>query len=279
MHDVPARALAGVVQTVAGAAEAVVARLAGSTDAGRQARATDDTAHRPWPLPGGPWLQGQTWNALLFMHWRVPVAALRRAVPEEVPIDTFDDTAWLGITPFTVSGLRLRGTLPPPGLSTFPETNVRTYATIDGRPGIWFLSLDAGSRLAVEAARRSYRLPYFHAGMSVDRHGDEIDYRTRRASPRAALALTYSPAGETFRARSGTLEHFLVERYCLYTLDDRRRVLRADIHHAPWPLQPARAAIAENTMTAPYGIELPDRDPLLHFAARQDVVVWPLTRV
>jgi uncharacterized protein len=262
-----------VLDTVSGLGEALIARSPG--DAGRQARVTQEVAHRPWPLPDTPWVQAQTWNGLLFMHWAVPAEALRRVVPPELPIDTFEGSAWLGITPFVVSGLRLRGLWPPPRLSTFPETNVRTYTTVAGRPGIWFLSLDAASRLAVEGARRSYHLPYFRADMAVRREGPEIAYETRRRAPGATLAVRYRPVGDVFNAQPGTLEHFLTERYCLYTLDGRRRLLRADIHHPPWPLQPAEAVVDGNTMTAPYGIELPDRQPLLHVAQRQDVVIWP----
>jgi uncharacterized protein len=220
-------------------------------------------------------VQGQTWRDLLFAHWPLPVEQLRSIVPPALSLDTFDGSAWLGITPFRVTGLRLRGTLPPPLLSSFLETNVRTYATVDGRPGIWFLSLDAASRLAVAGARCSYRLPYFHASMAAQDKDGAIRYRVRRSSPRASLSIAYRPVGEVFHAAPGTLEHFLTERYRLYSQDRRRRVLAADIHHAPWPLQDADAEIAENTMTAPYAIPLPAQPPLLHFSRRQDVVIWP----
>jgi uncharacterized protein YqjF (DUF2071 family) len=89
----------------------------------------------------------------------------------------------------------------------------------------------------------------------------------------AALRVRYRPTGRAFQARPGTLEHFLIERYCLYTVDGGR-VRRADIHHPPWDLQPAEAQFAENTMTVAAGVALPARAPLLHYAMRQDVVVW-----
>jgi uncharacterized protein len=252
-----------------------VTRLRPSSAVAAQRRTLEQREHRPWPLPDGPWLQGQTWLDLLFAHWPVPVEVLRAAVPAALPIDTFDASAWVGITPFEVAGLRLHGTPPVPGVSRFPETNVRTYTTVDGKPGIWFLSLDADSRLAVAGARRTYRIPYHRADMAIERAGGEIRYRTVRADGRAELVARYRPDGAVFTAQPGTLEHFLTERYCLYTLDERHRVLRADIHHPPWPLQTAVGDLARNTMTAPYGIELRG-EPLLHFAARQDVVIWPL---
>jgi uncharacterized protein len=249
------------------------------SDALAQSGAVEQTAHRPWPLPEGSWLQGQTWRDLLFAHWPLPVERLRRVVPPELPIDTFDGTAWLGIVPFRITGLRLRGMPPLPPVSRFLETNVRTYTTVDGRPGIWFLSLDAASRLAVAGARLTYHLPYFHARMAATTEAGAIHYRTARSAAPASLDVIYRPIGDEFQPAPGTLEHFLTERYRLYTLDRRRRVAAADIHHAPWRLQPAAAEITENTMTAPYGVALPGPPPLLHFAARQDVVVWALRRV
>jgi uncharacterized protein len=212
---------------------------------------------------------------LLFAHWSLPADDLRQAVPAQLPLDTFDGRAWVGITPFEVIGLRAPGTPPLPALSRFPETNVRTYVTVAGRPGIFFFSLDAASSLAVAGARLTYRLPYHRADMAVERAGAEIRYRTRRAGGDAELVARYRPAGPAAPPRPGTLEHFLTERYCLYTLNRRRRVRRADIHHPPWPLQAAQAELTRNTMTAPVGIELRG-EPLLHFAARQDVVIWPL---
>jgi uncharacterized protein YqjF (DUF2071 family) len=242
-----------------------------------QAGATSQIAHRPWPLPRGPWVMGQTWEGLLFAHWPVDPAALRRVVPAAIPIDTFDGAAWLGITPFEVRALRLHGAPPLPVGSRFPELNVRTYATIGGRAGIHFLSLDAGSRPAVAAARLAYRLPYFPARMTIERCADGLAFGSRRTGgPIAEFEATYAPAGPVFAAAPGTLEHFLTERYCLYTLSPRGRVLSADIHHRPWPLQPAAATLHRNTMTAPAGLALPRVEPLLHFAARLDVVVWSL---
>ena len=221
---------------------------------------------------------GQSWIDLLFAHWAVPLPALRPAVPAGIPIDTFDGSAWIGITPFEIVGAHPRIVPPLPWLSRFPELNVRTYTTIDGRPGIWFFSLDAARRAAVDAARLSYRLPYRHARMAITRAGSRIEYRSSARSAPATLRAAYEPAGPASHPVAGTLEHFLTERYSLYTLDRRDRLRRADIHHAPWPLQAARAALTENTMTAPFGIDLPEQEPLLHYAARQDVLIWPLVR-
>jgi uncharacterized protein YqjF (DUF2071 family) len=253
------------------------ARLSGSL---RQGDVLREAEHRPWPLPDRPWLMGQTWLDLLFAHWRLPLAALRQVVPPQLPLDTFEGDAWLGVTPFGVAGLRLRGTPPVPRLSSFAEINVRTYVTVDGKPGIYFLSLDAGSWAAVRAARLTYRLPYFRSRISADEEDGVISYEAQRVSadgPPASFSAKYEAAGEALPIREGSLERWLAERYCLYTLDDRRRIQRGDIHHPPWPLQPACAAIERNTMAEPFGIEL-EGQPLLHFSRRQDVVIWPLQK-
>jgi uncharacterized protein YqjF (DUF2071 family) len=225
--------------------------------------------HRPWPLPDSAWIQAQTWNDLLFAHWRVPADQLRRHLPAELQLDLFEGEAWLGITPFSLTGLRPRGVPPAPVLSHFLELNVRTYVSAGGKPGIWFFSLDASSRLAVWAARRSYRLPYFHATMAKWRDR-WLEFRSRRDG--ANLLGRYAPAGPVEHAPEGTLEYFLTERYCLYA-HDGTQLYRAEIHHPPWPLQRAQAEIRENTM-APRGVELPAEPPLLHYARRQDVVAW-----
>ncbi len=224
---------------------------------------------------------GQTWYDLLFAHWTVPLGALRSVVPPQLPIDLYEGEAWLGVTPFVVRGMRLQGTVPVPRLSSFPELNVRTYVTVAGRPGIYFLSLDAARRLAVMGARRSHRLPYFRARMTARRTGTHLRYSSRRLSgdgPPAAFSAVYGPTGPLPANVPGSLERWLCERYCLYVVDEPGRVLTADIHHPPWPLQPAEADITANTMASPFGIEL-DGPPLLHFSRRQDTLIWRLVPV
>jgi len=243
----------------------------------RQAGSLEVTDHRPWPVPEDPWIMGQTWEELLFAHWRAPAEALRSHLPDGLELDTYQDEAWIGVTPFRVSGLRARGLPPLPFFSSFLELNTRTYVTAGGKPGIWFFSLDAGSEVAVEAARRGYKLPYFRADMRAEWREGALDYESRRRDPRGAPAAFRSrsrPIGDVFEPDPRSLVHFLTERYCLYTTDEGR-LKRAEIHHEPWPLQPAEAEILENTMP-PRGIELVDDSPLLHYSTRQDVVIWPL---
>lgn len=225
--------------------------------------------------PASSMLMAQTWTDLLFAHWPIPFERLRALVPEPLVLEEFDGSAWIGVVPFRITGLRPRGV--PAGLGLdFPELNVRTYVRMGERPGVYFFSLDAGSRLAVWGARTFFRLPYYHADMDVSIEGEWVRYRSSRLASRreagAEFRARYRPAGEAFTAAPGTLEYFLTERYCLYTVLRGGRVLRVDIDHVPWPLQPAEAEIETNTMAAASGIALPNRPPLLHFARRLDVV-------
>lgn len=218
-----------------------------------------------------------TWHDLLFAHWRVPAATLRPLVPSSLTIDTFDGSAWIGVVPFRMTGVRLRGTPALPGPGAFPELNVRTYVKGGARPGVWFLSLDAASRVAVRAARGWFHLPYFDAEMECAEDGDDVVYRSHRThtgAHAAAFAARYGPSGPAFAAAPGSLEHWLTERYCLYAAEPDGGVLRGEIHHAPWPLQPALAAIDANTMAAAGGVALPAACPHLLFARRLDVVAW-----
>jgi len=243
----------------------------------RQVQSLEQLDHRPWPLPKRGWTMGQTWEDLLFAHWHVPLPELRAHVPKGLEVDTFDGEAWLAVAPFRITGLRARGMLPLPRISEFLELNVRTPVRgPDGTPGVWFFSLDASSRLAVEVARRAYKLPYFQARMSATPREGWIDYECARVGePGRVFSGSYRPDGEVFHAEPESLEWFLMERYCLYTADAQGGLQRADIHHEPWPLQVAEASI-ELASISP--LEL-DGTPLCHFSRRQDVLVWPLESV
>ena len=245
-------------------------------------RPLDRTAHRPWPLPSGPWIMAQSWHDLLFAHWPIDPGLLRPHIPAALQIDTFDGQAWIAVVPFRMSGVRLRATPALPWLSAFPELNVRTYVVADRKPGVWFFSLDAQNPVAVAAARAWFHLPYFRARMHCEDHEGWIHYsseRTHPGAPPAALQVNYRPVAEIFEANPGTLEHFLTERYCLYAADSNGRISRGEIHHQLWQLQIAEAQFQQNSMTEAAGIALPSQKPLLHFARRQDVVVWSPHRV
>jgi uncharacterized protein YqjF (DUF2071 family) len=217
----------------------------------------------------------QTWSNLLFAHWPVDRVALRALVPEALELDLFDGDAWVGVVPFYMTNVAPRGVPAMPWVSEFPELNVRTYVRVGAKPGVYFISLDAASRIAVRAARLLLNLPYQHARMSVESRDDVVCYESRRNDGRAELRARYRPTGPSSAPAPGSLEYFLTERYCLYHLTRAGRPYRLEIHHPPWPLQQAEAEIERNTMASASRLSLRSHPPLLHFVARQDMVAWP----
>ena len=206
---------------------------------------------------------------MLFAHWALPVSQLRVLVPDELEIDTSDGDAWISLTPFEAH-VRPRGL----GSITFPELNCRTYVRYGGIPGIYFFSLDAGSILAVLGARTLYGLPYFHSKMEIDTVNSEIHYRCERTLSSASFYAKYEPISTAYRAVTGTIEHWLTERYCLYTVT-KKSVLRAEIHHLPWDLQDVSAKFYQNTIATAAGLSLSASPDLVQYAERQEVLIWP----
>ncbi len=231
-------------------------------------------------MPDEPWIMTQTWHDLLFAHWPIDPDTLRSTVPAGLALDLFDGRGWIGIVPFHMTNVAPRGLPALPWVSAFPELNVRTYVRVADRPGVYFFSLDAGNPLAVGAARALFHLPYYTADMTVDIAGNRVSYESRRrCDDRAVLRGEYGPTGPVNPPRPGSLDHFLTERYCLYAVDPGKGLHRLEIHHPPWPLQPAEAILTVNGMAAAAGLRLPALEPLLHFSKRQDMVAWPMHRI
>jgi uncharacterized protein YqjF (DUF2071 family) len=233
-------------------------------------------------MPDSPWLMTQTWHDLLFAHWPIDAAALRAKVPAAFDIDMFEGQAWLGILPFRMTNVAPRAVPALPWISAFPELNVRTYVRVGDRTGVYFFSLDATNPIAVGVARVVVHLPYFTASMECVERDGWIEYRSERShqsQPPARLAGRYRSLGAARPPEPGTLEHFLTERYCLFTLDGSGHPCTLDIHHPPWPLQAAEAHFDANTMAEANGFELPPASPLLHFSQRQDMVAWSLRKL
>ena len=230
----------------------------------------------------------QRWCDLLFAHWPVPATALRSWIPERLEIETIDGTAWIAVVPFRMEAVRPRFLPAVPGLSAFPEINVRTYVNLDDRPGVFFASLDATNPVAVSLARRLFSLPYYRARMSSRTEGDAVVYRsirTHAGAPAVQFEGRYGPTGNVFHSRLGTLEHFLTERYCLYASGSSvgrpsGSLYRAEVDHVPWPLQRAEASIEINSLLEPLGLgSTVEQMPHLLFARSIGVRVWPLREV
>jgi uncharacterized protein len=234
-------------------------------------------ARRSAPRPDRWPVGHQLWRDLLFLHQPIPVALLRRVVPRQLELDTFDGQAWGTLIPFAIRDSRPAGAPEALGMS-FLETNLRTYVrSPEGEPGIFFFSLEASSWLAVAGARAAYALPYFPARMDCRKdEGATFHYRTARRVGGAGAELEASwQVGPFFGpARPGTLDHFLVERYVLFA-QRGRRILRARVRHHPYPLCGATVASVRETLFAHAGLPpLPDPPPLVHFAPGVDVDIF-----
>src|SRR3954467_4416338 len=237
----------------------------------------EQTAHRPWPLPRRPWIMYQRWHDLLFAHWGLSPEQIRHLVPRELELDTFAGKAWVGVIPFWMSHVHFRGVPPVPTAGTFPELNVRTYVRAPqerDKPGVYFFSLDAASVLAVLGARAGFGLPYFWADMRAEVSGDSVKYRSsRRQKPKPAELIARYHATGPVTDRKTDFEYFVTERYCLYVVR-LGRIHRVQIHHLPWPLQPAEAEFPVNTMAQAHSIQLPADEPMLQFAKFLEVYVF-----
>ena len=242
----------------------------------RQRNALRETDHRPWPLPTGRWLVAQTWEDGVFAHWPADPEAVQALLPDGLDVDRHDSSAWLGVHAFRVECVRLHGALPVPWISSFPQVNVRTYVRAGKRPGLWFFSLDTPSLLAAQTARRVYRLPWRTCRLEIGERAAGLEVSATRSGGKA-FAARVSPRGTAEPADAGTLEHFLLERYCLYARNGGS-LQRAELHHRPWEVQPALGAVDLNTI-APPGLALEDEPPLLHVARLQDVLAWSLERL
>lgn len=232
--------------------------------------------HRPWSLPAQPWVMFQSWQKLLFAHWPVESAALRRFIPAHLEIDTMQDTAWLSVTPFLMRDLHPRAVPALPVISDFLELNVRTYVRYQDKPGIWFFTLETDSRLAAAAARLAYALPYHVAEMRATVQDEWVDYHSTRAL--GEVRARYRGTGAAAAAEAGTLAYFLTERYALYS-ERNGRIYRGEIHHAPWLLQDADGGVELLSLVEGLGLPLPAGPPMLQYSERQDTFVWLPERI
>jgi uncharacterized protein YqjF (DUF2071 family) len=227
--------------------------------------------------PLDPVVGYQKWRDLLFLHWPVPIEALRPLIPAPLSIDTYDGVAYVGLVPFWMVGVRPHWS-PEQVAFRFLETNVRTYTHIDGRdPGVFFFSLEAASAIAVAVARAQFGLPYFWAKMGIRRDGPTIEYRSRRllgGNPRTWAR--FQPGEYLGSSAPGTLEHFLIERYYLHVVRDGR-LYRGQVHHTAYPVQRARLLGLHDELIGAAGLPQPTTPPaLVHYVKGVDVEIFGL---
>jgi uncharacterized protein len=249
----------------------------------------------PTRRPAGRPIGYHRWSNLLFVHWRLPAEIVRPLLPAELTLDTWEGDALVGLVPFHLSGVRPWWSPPVPGISTFCETNVRTYVHHRSQhPGVWFFSLDAASSLAVRIARWRWSLPYYRAAMDLQRRGSSIRYSSRRQWPGPAGACCRIEAtigsgwgdaavrdgsGAADIAIPGSLDHFLIERYILYAHSAGGGLLMGRVHHPPYVLRRVQLDCFEETLTAAAGLAPLGEICHTAFSEQVDVEIFPLMPV
>ena len=221
-----------------------------------------------WPL------SQQRWLYMTFLHWAYDPAVVQALLPTGLEVDTHDGSAWVGLTPFLMTDFRLPITPSLPRVSTFPETNLRTYVRgPDGHDGLWFLSLEARSVPTVLAARACYGVPYYWADMAVE-CGQSVHYRSRRRPPGATTAghrITIVPRQPFRSGELSEFDHFLTGRWRSYT-KILGRLCSAPVEHEPWPLWSADVEELDETLTRASGLGPPLEEPIVHYSPGVDSV-------
>ncbi len=208
---------------------------------------------------------------MTFLHWSYEPEVLQPFLPEELEVDTHDGKAWVGLTPFLMDDFRLSCLPPLPRLSTFPETNVRTYARgADGKDGLWFLSLDADSLPTVVGASLAYGVPYRWAEMRVD-EAQRVRYRSRRRlGSSAGHDITLRPKQPYDVDEASHLDHWLTGRWRAYTKIAGRLAV-VPVEHQPWPLWHAEVEGLDQDLLGASGLPAPGGEPLVHYAPEVEV--------
>ncbi len=194
-----------------------------------------------------------TWADIAFAHWPVPVEIMRPLIPRELELDVHDGVAWVGLIPFEMRDCHFRGIPPLPGLGTFLECNVRTYVRHQGIPGVWFFSLDAASRIAVIGGRVVWGLNYRLANFTREQSAASTRYTISRNRGDGSGRLDWTPGEAMPTPTPDSLEHFLVERYYLYS-KRRGRLIRGRVSHPPWELRSARIDSVDTGLITAAGI-------------------------
>ena len=238
--------------------------------------------HRSWPVPSKNWIMRQTWKNVFFAHWPILPERLRSSIPSSLDIDTYQQMAWLGVVIFEIEGIYFRGLSPISVVFRFPEVNLRTYVQHKGKPGVFFLSLDVGNWASLAISKRWYHLPYCKAKISYRKEGNTFhcqSVRNGNSNNPITFKGSFTTDLRSYFPEEGTIDHWLTERYCLYSLDRKGNIYCGDIHHKPWSLQKAQAVLSNNTLPAPFGIDISEDEPILHFSKGLDALFWNIKKI
>lgn len=224
-----------------------------------------------------PWIMKQTWLDTLFIHYPVKKEKLSKLVPPVLPIDTYDNYGWVSIVPYLTTSVRVRGMPPIPGMNQFAGFNVRTYVNLNGKPGIYFFRLAASNWLNVKMAKVFFKLPYICLDMNFDKKGNDIYFESESITKNdEEIKWIYRPKTEKRLAVKGSLEEWLVERYCLYTVNKNGEPFRSDIIHRSWLLQDVDVEFQHNSILTALNIVPESKEAIFQYAKKVKVKIWPI---
>ena len=236
-----------------------------------------DATHLPFPMPNWPHALNQEWKHLTFMHWEVDPIFLEPYIPKGLELDLYDGKAYVGTIPFLMSKVHPKSLFWVPGISFFPEFNIRTYVTKDGKGGVLFLTLDAKSRITCIYAPLAYGLPYRYSKCKLSVNQESYTWSSKRIKDGAELIGKSKSIGGELKAKKGSLEEFLFERYSLYV--EHNGCLRiAHTYHEPWRFKIGEVKIEKNTLTEGYNLGINDvlNPDLVHISEGVRVFTWPI---
>jgi uncharacterized protein YqjF (DUF2071 family) len=242
----------------------------------------DEVTHRPWPIISKNWIMRQSWSNVLFTHWPISAELLRPHIPRSLEIDTFDGTAWLGVVVFIMEGIYLRGLTALSVTPKFAEVNVRTYVQRNGKPGVYFMSLDVGDLASLMIAKRWYRLPYKAAQISLQKEDQTFlckSLRKEKSNVPIGFHANYIPLSGVYLSKKELFDDWLTERYCFFSTDKRANIYCGEIHHQPWPLQKVDIEICKNSLFTPFQFDLSEEKMIAHFSKGLDSLFWNIKRL
>lgn len=219
-----------------------------------------------------PWVAGQNWEDVLFIHTPVSYRSLRPFVPQPFKLDTYDGTSWVSIVLFQATGSRLR--LMPSAFSypPFYQMNIRTYVTFESEPGVYFFSINTNSHF-VNRGGALVSLPFQHAHLDMQKMQDTFYFQAQRQvkdSQDLALHVAYQPHTSSFQPKQDTLPFFLTERYCIWMLNGNR-IMKAPILHSHWDLHHANLKI-QTSKGLPFSFS---DESFAHYTAFKHTVIHP----
>ena len=238
------------------------------------------SSHLPFSMPERKHSLVQQWRYLTFMHWEVSPKLLYPYLPKGIELDLFEGKGYIGLIPFLMKDVHPRLLFPVDGISNFPEFNIRTYVKVKNKPGVFFLTLDAQSYITCLYAPYAYGLPYNYCKGNITVENKKYiwnSYRRKRGFELSGFSMIKS---EAIIPDKGSLEEFLFERYCLFSIRNKK-ICIGYTKHNPWSVHRAHAKLVTNNLTKSFklGIKNLLEPELVHISTGVYVNAWSLQNI